>query len=211
MRLRTRSSSMAMNVGDGIQRFVRRSEAPAASAAAAVACTSMSKRISVWSQTKPIGTTRNRRTPAAARSSYQVADVGADPRLRRAPGALVARSRTVSMPRGRGHAACGRRHFVGVASPSSMTRCGRLCAVNTTVVARSGRSGLDALGERAQQQRVRVKRIDRERARIPSRERRRRGGVGTCRRSASRTAARAGCAIMRDDAAAARVRRSRPR
>src|SRR6202022_2147408 len=63
----TSAASALMNVRDVLSDSVRRSATPAARAVSA-ACTSMSKRISVWSHTKPIGTTRNFFTPAPARA-----------------------------------------------------------------------------------------------------------------------------------------------
>src|SRR5581483_2266066 len=59
---RTKSSSSAMKVGEVFSDSVRRSEVENSRASRA-AWTSMSNRISVWSQTNPIGTIRNLRTP----------------------------------------------------------------------------------------------------------------------------------------------------
>src|SRR5581483_11616834 len=62
-----RSRSRAMKVGDVLSDAVRRSATPQSRATAA-ACTSRSKRISVWSHTNPIGTRSTRRRPAATLS-----------------------------------------------------------------------------------------------------------------------------------------------
>ena len=118
------------------------------------ACTSMSNRISVWSQTKPIGTTRNRR--AVGRRARRSACSGPGPihgsGVR--PALWYARRRTGAMPARSRHAARGRGDFVRVpiAAPRS-TRAGRLCAVNMTSLARRAARGAHALGERLQQQR----------------------------------------------------------
>ena len=126
-----------MNVGWALSDAVRRSAAPLVSAAAR-AWTSMSNRISVWSQTKPTGTTRNARAPAAASSTHEIADVGTDPGFGRASGALVRQviardaDQRRDSPRGLGD-------LSAYGSPSWMTRDGRLWAVNTIVSPSRGR------------------------------------------------------------------------
>src|SRR5438309_2963346 len=66
---RTRAARARMNAGDVLRDAVRPSTRPRRRAAPA-ACTSTSKRISVWSHTKPMGATSARRAPSrAARAS----------------------------------------------------------------------------------------------------------------------------------------------
>ena len=102
-------------------------------------------------------------TPAAARSLDQIAEVGADPRFRCASRALVralerSNARRAATPRAVAS------HLVGVGSPSSMTRFGRLCAVNTTCRPVSGAPPRTRSANAREQQRMRVIRMRRARA-----------------------------------------------
>ena len=69
-----------MNAGSSFSDSIRSSSRPS-SAARSRASTSMSQRISRWSETKPTGHTSTRRTPRAVEAVELLEDVGAEPRL----------------------------------------------------------------------------------------------------------------------------------
>ena len=128
----------------------------------------MSNRISVWSQTKPIGTIRNLRDAGGRAVANQLAQIRADPRLRRAArrsGTRRSYSRCRPAPRRR---APSRRLRSAYGSPASITRTGRLCAVNTTRSSRRGCGCAHALGEGVEQQRMVVERAHRARTARPA-------------------------------------------
>ena len=145
-----------MNVGDVLSDSVRRSVAPAARAARA-AWTSMSNRISVWSQTKPIGHDEEAARAGGGAFGDELAEIGADPRLGRPAGALV-RDVEPADAGARRDAAGRRRDFVRVhvAALDDPDRQAVRREHDRLVGAR--RRGPHPFGERLEQQRMRVKR-----------------------------------------------------
>ena len=101
------------------------------SRARSCASTSMSQRISRWSETKPTGHTSTSSTPRACRSVEVVEDVRPEPRLARRRLALVG-ERPVAEPARSATRRAVSRSCSWYGSPSSRMRAGSECAVKTT-------------------------------------------------------------------------------
>ena len=150
---------MAMNVGGVLSDSVRRRVAPAGLAplpSPERRCRTGSRCGRRRSRSEPRGTADALRRPLAD----EVAHIRTDPRFGRAAGTLIGDAGSSRRPHARRRRAAVAATSVGVRVAVSITRAGRLCAVNTTSSS-GGRLRLaNALGERVEQQRMCVKGIE---------------------------------------------------